>query len=57
MSWGQLVSIYREAIEEARAERARPPVACPNDGTVLISTPGGVLFCSFDGWRWNGTTG
>lgn len=57
MSWGQLVSIYRQAIEDARADRAAPPVACPNDGTVLISSPGGVLFCPFDGWRWDGTAG
>ena len=54
MPWGELVSVYREAMEEERAFRSQPPQACPNDGTPLQSGPDGVLFCSFDGWRWEG---
>lgn len=52
MSWEQLISIAREAADEARAERARPPESCPNDGTPLELGPDGVRFCKFDGWQW-----
>lgn len=54
MSWQQLAAIAREAADEAAAERARPPVACPNDGEPLQTGPHGELFCPFDGWRWDG---
>lgn len=51
MSWEQLIDIYREAAQEAQAERTRPPVACPNDGEPLVTGPDGRLFCPYDGWR------
>lgn len=52
-SWQALVSIYAEASEIMRRERAQPPVACPNDGEPLTSTPDGRgLFCTFDGYMW-----
>jgi hypothetical protein len=51
MSWEQLISIGHEAAEEAAAEQARPPIACPNDGEPLKTGPEGQLFCPFDGWR------
>jgi hypothetical protein len=57
MAWEQLLSIAREAAEEARAERASPPAACPNDGEPLEAGPDGVLFCPFDGWRPDGSSG
>jgi hypothetical protein len=51
MGWEQLASIWREQAEQAAAERAAGPVACPNDGEPLRSGPDGRLFCPFDGWR------
>jgi hypothetical protein len=48
-----LLAIYQQAADELRAERARPPTACPNDGEPL--TPGrvpGTLHCLFDGWQY-----
>lgn len=52
MSWEQLVQIYHENDEVARANFSQPPVDCPNDGTVLQAGPDGVLFCPFDGWQY-----
>lgn len=52
MSWEQLLSIYREAADELRAELTRPPLACPNDGESLTSGPNGELHCRFDGYTW-----
>lgn len=52
MAWEQLLSIYAEAAEERRADRARRPEACPNDGTPLEQGPQGSLHCPFDGWEW-----
>lgn len=54
MAWETLLAIYREAADEARAEAGAPPQACPNCGEPVRSGPDGVLFCTFDGWRWAG---
>ncbi|MBH1939081.1 hypothetical protein I5Q34_33300 [Streptomyces sp. AV19] len=55
MAWEQLLSIYRDAADELRAERTRAPEACPQDGEPLREGPdGGGLFCPFDGWRPDG---
>lgn len=51
MAWEQLRDIAVEAADEAAAERARPPQACPHDGEPLRTGPDGALFCPFDGWR------
>lgn len=51
-SWWGLVAILTEAAQEERWQHQRTPMACPNDGEPLRSGPGGVLFCPFDGWRW-----
>lgn len=56
MAWEQLLAIQREAAEEIRAELAAPPQACPNDGEPLREGPGGVLFCTYDGWQWDGSS-
>ena len=45
MSWEQLQQILDE---ESRVD---PPVACPNDGTVL-EADGPILYCPFDFWTW-----
>lgn len=50
-SWYQLLDIYRDAAEEYALEKARAPVACPNDGEPLKTGPQGQLYCPFDGWR------
>jgi hypothetical protein len=50
-SWYQLLSIYRSAADDLRAEQTTPPQACPNDGQPLQTGPDGELFCLFDGWR------
>jgi hypothetical protein len=52
--WEQLIAIRREQVETVLAEKARPPVACPNDGEPLDLGPDGKLFCPFDGWTWEG---
>ncbi len=48
MAWEQLLPIYAEAADEARTE---PPSACPQCGEPLVSGPGAVLACRFDGWQ------
>lgn len=57
MSWQQYRAIVEENVAEARRELTEPPVACPNDGTVLDTGPRGELHCPFDGWIWNGSNG
>ena len=57
MAWEELISIYREAADEIRAEKTQPPQACPNDGEPLTTGPDGQLFCKFDGWRPGGASG
>jgi hypothetical protein len=54
MSWQQLSAILEEARLDAEEEVAHPPVACPNDGTVLQQGRDGELRCPFDGWSWIG---
>jgi hypothetical protein len=44
MSWNQLLGILRTAREEAAANEALPPVACPIHGEPLDSARG-VLHC------------
>ena len=53
MAWEQLLSIYREAADERRAEQSQPPTACPDCGEPLTSSPDGTLFCRFDGQTFN----
>lgn len=50
-SWYELLSITQEFHDLAAEDRARGPVACPNDGEPLTSAPDGGLFCRYDGWR------
>lgn len=54
-SWWTL----KEIADENRAwndyERARGPVACPNDGEPLRLDPSGMLHCPFDGWTYEGS--
>lgn len=53
MTWQQLLDIRAEAREEYAVEQITAPVACPNDGEPLQSTPDGAgLYCPFDGYRW-----
>lgn len=53
MGWYQLIDIYSNAVECARAERAAPPLACPDDGTPLVQGQEGDLYCPFDGeYHW-----
>lgn len=54
MSWEQLISIIRDSDDEASTDASTPPVACPNDGEPLSTGPNGELFCTFDGWRYEG---
>ena len=42
---GQYLTYYRSV----------PPVACPNDGTLLLAGPPqepGILYCPFDFWQY-----
>ena len=55
MSWYQLLDVLKERRSEAEFYASRPPVACPNDGTPLVSSPSGAdsqLFCPHDGWKY-----
>jgi len=36
LSWEQIGSIYKEAVELRRKELQTPPVACPIDGDILV---------------------
>ena len=55
MSWQQLLDILHASRELRREELQRPPIACPNDGTVLVPAPASTeasLYCPFDGWQY-----
>jgi hypothetical protein len=45
MSWDQLLSILKENKRVERERQWREPIACPNDGTPLERTSGGLLHC------------
>lgn len=51
-SWYTLLAIEEERRETARRLHSSPPVACPNDGEPLRTTPYGTRRCPFDGWEW-----
>ena len=48
MSWAELKAI----LDDQNTADTSPPVACPNDGTPLVSGGGGLLVCPFDGWAY-----
>jgi len=50
MSWQQLISIREQARLDAREDRDRRRVACPNDGEPLKQGPNGQLFCPCGDW-------
>jgi len=54
MSWQQLLDIYRQQEENARAEPELRRQACPNDGTPYQVGPNGELYCPHDGYRPDG---
>lgn len=54
MSFEQLWAIANEVATIREAERARPLMACPNDGEPLKQGPDGTLYCPFDGFRADG---
>lgn len=49
--WQTYLNIVKEGRAEARAERARRSLSCPNDGEPLRTGPRGELYCAFDGWQ------
>lgn len=52
--WYSALAITREAREQDTFWRWERPVSCPNDGTTLTTGPHGELFCTFDGYQWDG---
>lgn len=50
-SWYSLLDITYEARALKLDSMMRTPVACPNDGTLLISGVNGQLHCPWDGWE------
>ncbi len=54
MSYGDIIAIYQEVIQNAEQDRATPPDECPNDGTTLMEDENGVLTCKWDGWQYLG---
>jgi hypothetical protein len=55
MGWQQLISIAEEAKHLAAEEANRLPEDCPRCGERLISGPDAILFCTFDGYRADGS--
>jgi hypothetical protein len=49
--WYGLLEIAREAAQLREEDLSAAPVACPRCGEPLRSGPGGVRYCSFDGFR------
>ena len=54
MAYEDLVSIISEARQLDIQHKSSTPIDCPNDGTTLKEGPDGKLFCSYDGWKYNG---
>lgn len=52
MVWDQMISIVEEALQYVKEEKTQPPLACPNDGEPLTTSPDGGLFCKFDGYEY-----
>lgn len=51
--WNGLAAIMRHDRQQRARDEAGPPTNCPNDGTDLITGPGGKPWCPFDGWTWD----
>lgn len=49
--WYSLIDVYREAEQYLRDDASAPAIACPIDGTTLLSGPHGETYCPWDGWR------
>ena len=50
-----LLATLREQAQYIDYYKSTQPVACPNDGTPLLTGPPGaaaILFCPFDFWQW-----
>lgn len=55
MSWNQLLSIIQEAAAEREYWATTPPMACPNDGEPLVTTPSGAeneLYCPWGDFKY-----
>lgn len=50
--WYGLLNIAREAARLVAEDAERVPLSCPNDGEPLRTGPGGVIYCPYDGWRY-----
>lgn len=57
MGYYELLSMKDEAITYKLDYDSTPPFDCPNDGVTLLETSDGILFCPFDGWRFEGWKG
>lgn len=53
--WYSYLNVMHNNREETRRQLIEPPEACEECGEPLDSAPDGSLFCTFDGWSWNGT--
>ena len=54
MAWEQLAAIQRQNREQKQKELQEPPVACPNDGSVLDVHKDGRRNCPMGDYRWDG---
>lgn len=52
--WYGLMDLLRGNAAIVEAEAGRQPSACPLCGEPLRAGPRGGLYCSFDGWRYDG---
>lgn len=52
--WETLLDIIRQNRAERADADVRPPVDCHRCRKPLSTGPHGELFCTFDGWQWDG---
>lgn len=57
MGYYSLLAVIDEAQTLKEEYDSQPPLCCPNDATPLSDGPDGIVFCPFDGWQWDGTSG
>jgi len=54
MSWEQFHNIIAENRDFQARERSERPVACPNDGEILMDNGRGSLRCPMGDYQFNG---
>jgi len=53
MGYWDMIAIIQESVDLDDYFATRIPPCCPNDGTPLQEGFDGIIFCPWDGWRYN----